>query len=163
MTLLSSALVALIVLTAGFQAKPQNIYGFNVLDIDENQNYAQLNDLFARYHDQGLEVLAFPCNQFLGQEPGTDAEIKAKIMKRWNPKFDLFARIDVNGKNEAPLYTYLKDAQSTWFGKDIGWNYVKFVIDRNGVPVNRYTSTTDPYSMEGFLKKLLAQPPNNNL
>ncbi|KAL3317043.1 hypothetical protein Ciccas_004297 [Cichlidogyrus casuarinus] len=61
------------------------------------------------------------------------------------------------------MYTYLKDAQSTWFGRDIGWNYVKFVIDRNGVPVNRYTSTTDPYSMEGFLKKLLAQPPNNNL
>ncbi|KAL3307970.1 hypothetical protein Ciccas_013506, partial [Cichlidogyrus casuarinus] len=127
-----------------------------------SKNYAQLNELYAKYQAQGLAILAFPCNQFNNQEPGSNQEVKDKIMKRWKPEFDLFAKIDVNGSGESPLYTYLKAKQGTWLGRDIGWNFVKFVIDRNGIPVSRYTSTTGPLSMEKFLIEKLAETPNQN-
>lgn len=124
-----------------------------------SKNYAQLNELYDKYHGNGLEILAFPCNQFSNQEPGTNEEIKQRIMEKWNPKFDLFARIDVNGANEDPLYTFLKAKQGTMLGRDIGWNYVKFLVDRNGIPVSRYMPTTGPLSMEGEIGKYLQQPP----
>jgi len=121
-----------------------------------NTNYQELEDLYTRYKDQGLRVAAFPCNQFGGQEPGTNAEIKERIMKKWNPSFDLFAKIEVNGDNAHPLWKFLKQKQPgpmSWItGGKIPWNFTKFLIDRQGNPVDRFLPTSAPSTMEDEIK-----------
>ncbi|KAH8855138.1 putative phospholipid hydroperoxide glutathione peroxidase [Schistosoma japonicum] len=124
-----------------------NIYHFNVTDIDGNE--VQLTKYF------GLRILAFPCNQFRGQEPGTDQEIKQRVLAKYNVTFDLFHKIDVNGENAIPLYKFLKQSTSSWFFRDIEWNFVKFLVDKSGNPVSRYSSITPPNSMEAEIRKLL--------
>ena len=91
----------------------------------------------------GLRILAFPCNQFGSQEPGTNAEIK-KFAEDHGAKFDMFEKINVNGSSEHPLYTFLKDKQHGTLTNAIKWNFTKFVIDKEGVPVARFGPTDDP-------------------
>ena len=91
----------------------------------------------------GLRILAFPCNQFGNQEPGTNDEIKA-FVEKYGVRFDIFDKIDVNGKTAHPLYDYLKDRQGSVMGKFIKWNFTKFVIDKRGIPVDRFGPTVDP-------------------
>eukprot|EP00850_Spirogloea_muscicola_P021144 SM000238S08045 [mRNA] locus=s238:155685:157789:- [translate_table: standard] len=120
-----------------------------------DQNYKELVSLYNKYKDQGFVVLAFPCNQFGNQEPGSPADIKAFVAK-YKVDFPLFAKIDVNGKNEAPLYTFLKARQSELLSDGIKWNFAKFLVDRRGRPVKRYPPLVFPASIEEDVKNLLA-------
>ena len=116
--------------------------------------YDGLEKLFEQYHNKGLEILDFPCNQFFHQAPGTDEEIHEFCKLRFNTKFDQFSKIDVNGKNEHPLYAYLK-ANDGSGGKRIGWNFTKFLVDRAGNVVARFDSKVTPEKIAPEIEKLL--------
>ena len=105
--------------------------------------YAGLEALWRDYGPRGLVVLGFPCNQFGGQEPGSSAEIAAFCETHFGVSFPLFARIEVNGPGEHPLYTWLKSA----FPGDIGWNFAKFLIGRDGQVVARFSPDTQPVDL----------------
>ncbi|KAK1353355.1 Glutathione peroxidase [Heracleum sosnowskyi] len=116
-----------------------------------NSNYTELADLYQKYKDQGLEILAFPCNQFGGQEPGTNEEIANFVCTRFKAEYPIFNKVDVNGSDAAPLYKYLKSVK----GDEIEWNFAKFLVDRDGKLVDRYASLTTPLSFENDIKKVL--------
>lgn len=122
------------------------------------KQYAGLQDLYENYKDKGFEILAFPCNQFGNQEPGTNEEIKNFCSSKYNVTFRLFDKIDVNGNNKSPLYALLTDNSVTGKG-DIKWNFEKFVIGKNGKIVARFPSSVEPTSekivslIESELKK----------
>ncbi|KAL1505600.1 hypothetical protein ABEB36_005128 [Hypothenemus hampei] len=120
------------------------------------KNYQQLNEIYDKYENKGLRILAFPCNQFLQQEPGTNEEI-ADFAKKHNVKFDMFAKIDVNGDNADPLYKYLKLKQPGTNPNDtsIEWNFAKFIIDKNGQVVERHVPKKDPVDLIPSLEKYL--------
>jgi len=117
--------------------------------------YEGLEELYRTYKDRGLEVLGFPCNQFGGQEPGSEAEIAQFCTTNYGVSFPMFAKIDVNGAGEHPLYAFLKNAKGGLFGDAIKWNFAKFLIDRDGNVVDRYAPTTGPSSITGDVEKLL--------
>ena len=107
---------------------------------------------------EGLRILAFPCNQFGSQEPGTDAEIKAFAESKgveFGKGFDFYSKIDVNGDNAHPLWNFLKDKQGGLLGKGIKWNFTKFVVDKEGQPVARFGPMDDPIpKVEKAIKNL---------
>jgi glutathione peroxidase len=103
-----------------------------------------LQTLYDTYHEKGFEILAFPCNQFGKQAPGTNAEIGEFCSLNFHTTFPQFAKIDVNGANESPLYTYLKAQKGGALGANIKWNFTKFLVDRNGEVVARYASAKKP-------------------
>jgi glutathione peroxidase len=109
--------------------------------------YAALEVLYQKYKDQGLVVLGFPCNQFGHQEPGTDAEIKQFCTSKYDVTFPMFDKIDVNGPNRNPLYVLLA-GQNSPFPGNIGWNFTKFLIGRDGKILNRFPSPVKPDSPE---------------
>ncbi|MEW5315451.1 MAG: hypothetical protein WDW38_006878 [Sanguina aurantia] len=116
-------------------------------------NYKELQSLYAKYKDQGLEVVAFPCNQFGAQEPGSAAEIKDFTEKKFGVEFDIYDKIDVNGPKTHPVYKFLK-AQTGCDG-DVNWNFAaKFIIDKQGNVVQR--NGDNPMKSEPLLKTLLA-------
>ena len=119
--------------------------------------YDGLQKLYETYKDRGFEVLDFPCNQFGGQAPGTNEEIANFCTAGFGTTFDRFDKIDVNGENEDPLYTFLKNSQGGIFGDKIKWNFTKFLIDRQGNVVERYSSQKKPENIakdiEGLLDK----------
>ena len=139
--------------------------------------YEGLENLYKKYHDKGLEILDFPCNQFGNQAPGNDDEIHEFCTLKYNTSFDQFSKIDVNGDNEDPLYTFLKDqisddtiigmknkmsmkavekiSKTTKNEKDIKWNFTKFLIDKKGNVVGRYSPTYKPEDMEKDIIELL--------
>ena len=117
--------------------------------------YEGLENLYKKYHDKGFEILDFPCNQFANQAPGTDDEIHEFCTLKYNTTFDQFKKIDVNGKNEAPLYTFLKSKKKTLLGKNIKWNFTKFIVDRYGNVVGRYEPTTTPEKLDKIIAGLL--------
>ena len=117
--------------------------------------YEGLEELYKTYKDQGFEILDFPSNQFGGQAPGTDTEIANFCTSRFGTTFDRFAKIDVNGKNEDPIYTYLKKAQGGLLGDKIKWNFTKFLVDKEGKVVNRYSSQKKPENIASDIEKLL--------
>lgn len=107
--------------------------------------YEQLVALKAKYAEQGLEILGFPANNFMGQEPGTEAEIKVFCQTKYNVNFDLFSKISVKGKDIHPLYKFLTEAETNpKFPGDIGWNFEKFLIGRDGQVANRFSPRTKP-------------------
>jgi glutathione peroxidase len=111
------------------------------------EQYAGLEEIYKEYKDKGFEILAFPCNQFGEQEPGTNEEIKNFCSSKFDVTFKMFDKIDVNGKNKSPLYSILTDNEVT--GKaDIKWNFEKFVVDKEGNIVARYSSKVEPTSKE---------------
>lgn len=146
------------------------IYKFNVKDIDGNEvslsdykgkvllivnvaskcgytpQYKGLQELYEKFKEQGFVILAFPCNQFRGQEPGTNAEIKEFCSTTYNVTFPLMDKIDVNGDKAHPLYVYL----TSFFGtlNPIKWNFTKFLIGRDGVPIGRFETKTEPEQMK---------------
>jgi len=160
-----------------------NIYQFTADDIDGNpihlanykghvciivnvatkwgatdRNYRELVELHEKYgEEKGLKILAFPCNQFGNQEPGTNEEIKKFAQGKYGVKFDLFSKIDVNGDTAHPLWKYLKMKQAGFLVNAIKWNFTKFVIDKKGQPVQRYATTTNPLAMEKDLLKYFAE------
>ena len=139
--------------------------------------YAALEALYEKYHDQGLEVLDFPCNQFGHQAPGDESEIHEFCTAKYQTQFDQLAKIDVNGEGEEPLYTFLKAAQpdekvegmknkaamamiakiSTTCKKpgDIKWNFTKFLVDREGNVVRRFNPTSDPADFDADIAALI--------
>ncbi|KAK1618711.1 hypothetical protein QYE76_024228 [Lolium multiflorum] len=121
-----------------------------------NSNYTELSQLYEKYKDQGFEILAFPCNQFGGQEPGTNEEIVQFACTRFKAEYPIFDKVDVNGDNVAPIYKFLKNSKGSLFGDNIKWNFSKFLVDKEGRVVDRYAPTTSPLSIEKDLKKLLA-------
>ncbi|KAL3105768.1 hypothetical protein niasHT_026543 [Heterodera trifolii] len=119
-------------------------------------NYSQLKQLYDKYKGKGFAVAAFPCNQFGGQEPGNANEIKDFVHKKYNFEPDLFEKIDVNGSHEHPLYGFLKKAQHGTLIDAIKWNFTKFLVDRNGNVVQRYSPNTEPRDIEADIEKLVA-------
>ncbi|KAH1223365.1 putative phospholipid hydroperoxide glutathione peroxidase [Glycine max] len=113
-----------------------------------NSNYTELNQLYEKYKGKGLEILAFPCNQFGAQEPGTNEEIVEFACTRFKAEFPIFDKVDVNGDNAAPLYKFLKSSKGGLFGDSIKWNFSKFLVDKDGNVVDRYAPTTSPLSIE---------------
>ena len=109
--------------------------------------YKQLQELHEKYADQGLAILGFPCNQFLGQEPGSENEIKQFCQKNYGVDFVMFSKIDVKGDNQSPLYNSLTamELEPAGTGK-ISWNFEKFIVDRNGKPIARFSPRTKPDS-----------------
>lgn len=118
--------------------------------------YQGLEDLYRRYKDRGFVVLAFPCNQFGHQEPGSESEIQQFCTTRYDVSFPVFAKIEVNGANTHPLYRYLKNEKSGVLGtKAIKWNFTKFLVDRSGHVVRRYAPADKPESLTGDIEQLL--------
>jgi len=117
--------------------------------------YTELEELYAKYKEQGFVILDFPCNQFFRQAPGSDEEIHTSCVLRFNIAFPQFAKIDVNGKNEHPLYAYLKDNCPVNKGKKIKWNFTKFLVNKDGEIVDRFEPTEKPNSFEDKIKALL--------
>ena len=117
--------------------------------------YDGLQDLYEKYQAKGLEILDFPCNQFAGQAPGSDEEIGSFCQARFGITFPQFAKINVNGKEEDPLYTFLKKEKSGVGGSRIKWNFTKFLVNREGVVVDRFAPTTTPEQLDEKIKELL--------
>lgn len=123
-------------------------------------HYKGLQHLYDTYKDSGLTVLGFPSNQFAGQEPGTNDEIKSFCELNYNVTFPLFSKIDVKGENADPLFKYLVDhTPAPYHTGDIEWNFVKFLVDRNGQVVKQYSARTEPAAIEADIQKLLAGEP----
>ena len=141
-------------------------------------HYEQLENMYRKYHDQGLEIIDVPCNQFGGQAPGTDAEIHEFCTLHYNTTFPQMKKSDVNGENELPLYTYLKEQKSfeglpdgqysdllkqafaqadpDWDKKpDIKWNFTKFIVSRDGEVAARFEPTADMADVEKCVSSLL--------
>ncbi len=152
-----------------------NIYDFSVLDQNNNEvkletfkgkvllivntatrcgftkQYNELQEIYLKYKDQGFEILDFPCNQFFMQAPGTNEEIHSFCTTKFNITFKQFDKIKVNGKEEVPLYKYLKEQ----FSGRIKWNFTKFLVNREGVVVARFEPKEAPCSFAKEIEKLL--------
>ena len=114
-----------------------------------------LQDLYEKYQEKGLEILDFPCNQFGNQAPGSDEEITDFCNSRYGITFRQFAKANVNGPDEMPLYTYLKSQKAGILGDNIKWNFTKFLVDRNGNVVGRFAPVKAPEAIEAAIEKLL--------
>lgn len=158
-----------------------SIYDFKVKDIEGNEvsldefkgkvllivntatgcgftpQYEGLEALYNKYKDKGLEILDFPCNQFLNQAPGTNKEIVSFCKLKYDVSFRQFSKIKVNGEGEEPLYTYLKKQKRGVFGSKIKWNFTKFLVDKNGKVIKRFAPTKTPEKIEKYIEKLLAE------
>ena len=139
--------------------------------------YEGLEKLYKEYHEKGLEILDFPCNQFGHQAPGSDDEIHEFCTAKYKTSFDQFKKVDVNGEEESPIFTCLKEqiiedeidglknkiamkavekiSTSTKKDGDIKWNFTKFLVDKEGKVVARYSPTFKPEDMENKIKELL--------
>ncbi|CAA7399062.1 unnamed protein product [Spirodela intermedia] len=122
-----------------------------------NSNYTELSQLYEKYKSKGLEILAFPCNQFGGQEPGSNDQIVEFACTRFKAEYPIFDKVDVNGQNAAPVYKFLKSSKGGLFGDSIKWNFAKFLVDKEGNVVDRYAPTTSPLSIEKDIKKILGE------
>ena len=177
-------ILSLILIFNALNIMAQNVYDFTVKDRRGNDvslteykgkvllivntatrcgftpQYEELEALYKVYKDKGLEILDFPCNQFGEQAPGTEEEIHQFCTLNFGTEFPQFKKIEVNGENESPLFTYLKAQQAKadpdYASKpDIKWNFTKFLVDREGNVVERYEPTTDCKVIEEAIKKLL--------
>nr|WP_275850686.1 glutathione peroxidase [Sulfurimonas sp. SAG-AH-194-C20] len=120
--------------------------------------YEGLEKLYDEHKDDGFMVLGFPSNQFMSQEPGSNEEIKFFCQKTYDVEFDMFAKVDVNGDDTAPLYKFLKKEQGGFMWMDaIKWNFTKFLVDRDGNVIKRYGSSIKPEDINADIQKLLAK------
>lgn len=118
--------------------------------------YQGLEQLYQELHSQGLEVLAFPCNQFGQQEKGDDETIRSFCDLNFNINFELFSKIEVNGSDAHPLYNFLKkEAPGVLGTQKIKWNFTKFLVNRNGDVIKRYSPTTKPESIKKDILAIL--------
>lgn len=119
--------------------------------------YAGLEELWQRYRDQGFAVLGFPCNQFGGQEPGTEDEIASFCETSFGVTFPMFAKVDVNGDDAHPLFAWLRGEKGGLLGDRIKWNFTKFLIGRDGQVIERYAPQTAPENLTGDIEAALAR------
>jgi glutathione peroxidase len=115
-----------------------------------------LQDLYARYREQGLVVLGFPCNQFGGQMPGTDAEAVTFCRTTYGVDFPILGKIDVNGEDADPLYTWLRSQRAGKDGGDIEWNFAKFLIGADGSVIDRFAPAVEPADLRAPVESALA-------
>lgn len=174
-------LIFLLTLSSSYaKDKAMSIYDFKVKNIDGEEvslekykdkvllivnvaskcgftsQYEGLEKLYSKYKDKNFMILGFPSNQFSNQEPGTNEEIKEFCSLTFGVNFDMFAKVDVNGENEIPLYSFLKSQESGILGtQSIKWNFTKFLVDSNGKVIERYGSITKPMDIEPAIKRLL--------
>lgn len=118
--------------------------------------YAELQELYTTYYDKGFEVLAFPCDQFAHQEPGSAAEIQEFCQLNYGVTFPIFAKIDVNGNKADPLFKFLRTQKKAFLSNNIKWNFTKFLIDRDGNFVERYAPSFKPSEITPEIEKLLS-------
>lgn len=157
-----------------------DIYDFSVKDIQDNEvalsdykgkvllivntatqcgltpQYSGLQELYEKFQDRGFEILDFPCNQFANQAPQSNEEIGSMCTGRFGISFKQFAKIEVNGPNEDPLYTWLKQAKGG-LGSAIKWNFTKFLVNKEGKVVARFAPTKAPASLEKEIRKLIEE------
>ena len=124
-------------------------------DCEFTEQYDDLEELYEKYHNYGFCILDFPCNQFGEQAPGTMEEIMSFCADLYGVSFPQFAKIEVNGPNESPLYTYLKEKQDSTLSKRIDWNFTKFLVNQEGDVVARFEPLVKPREIENNIKKLL--------
>lgn len=117
--------------------------------------YEGLENLYKKYREQGFEVLDFPCNQFGKQAPGSNEEIHSFCQLKYNTSFPQFSKINVNGKDADPLYEFLKKQKKSLLGSSIKWNFTKFLVDRQGNVVKKFSPMTEPKDIEVSIKELL--------
>ena len=118
--------------------------------------YKGLQELYSKYSNKDFEILAFPCNQFGAQEPGSNEEIKEFCDINFNVSFKIFDKVNVNGSSASPLFKYLKNEAKGVMGSEaIKWNFTKFLIDNNGSVIKRYSPQTTPDKIEKDLTKIL--------
>jgi glutathione peroxidase len=158
-----------------------NIYDFTVRDAELNETplsayrgkvalivntatkcgftpqYAGLQALYDKYKQRGFEILDFPCNQFGHQAPGSNYEISRFCELKYKTTFKRFDKIEVNGKNEIPLYTFLKNEKRGRLGSKIKWNFTKFLIDTDGAVIKRFSPTATPQKIEKEIAALLKE------
>jgi len=120
-----------------------------------NANYTQLKELLDEFKGKGFEVAAFPCNQFGGQEPDCEIDIKNFVKEKFNFEPELYGKVKVNGDEADPLFKFLKKEKGGTLIDAIKWNFGKFLVDKNGVVVQRYAPTTEPKSIVKDIQKLL--------
>ncbi len=118
--------------------------------------YKGLQELYGEYQEQGLEILGFPCNQFGKQEPGDADQISEFCEINYGVEFPMFGKIDVNGKDTHPVFEYLKDELPGTLGKNIKWNFTKFLIGKDGLPIKRFAPTTKPEDIKKHIESALA-------
>ena len=121
--------------------------------------FAGLEELNRKYRDKGLVILGFPCNQFAQQDPWSDEEISNFGQVNYGVTFQMMKKIDVNGENESPIYTYLKEKTKNILGEDIKWNFTKFLISPNGKKIKRYAPTVKPSRLEKDIEAMLLMEP----
>lgn len=151
--------------TSGQTVAMSNYRGQVVLVVNTASNcgftkqYAGLEKLYQDYKNQDFIILAFPCNQFAGQEPGSEAEIVSFCQLNYGISFPIFKKIKVNGQEAHPLFVYLKKELSEILGGRIKWNFTKFLIDRSGKPLKRFSPAETPEEIEKYLidNKILEQ------
>ena len=118
--------------------------------------YKDLQNLYEKYQDQGLEVLGFPCNQFGAQEPGTNEEVKSFCNLNYNVSFKMFDKIDVNGSDASPLFKFLKHESPGIMGTEaIKWNFTKFLVNKDGQVIKRFAPKDGESEIESELQKIL--------
>lgn len=157
----------------------KNIYEYDVVDIEGEKislkkyqgktllivnvasrcgftpQYQELEELYKEHKQNAFEILAFPCNQFGSQEPGDSKEIKLFCSLNYQITFSLFEKVDVNGENAIPLFSYLKESLPGIMGsKAIKWNFTKFLVDKTGIPYKRYAPNDRPLTILNDLKKI---------
>lgn len=114
-----------------------------------------LEELYNEYKEKGFEILAFPCNQFKNQDPGSNKEINNFCQLNYGVTFTMFEKIDVKGPNAHPIFKYLKEQTKGLLNDEIKWNFTKFLIDSNGNVVKRYAPTTSPSKIKKDIENLL--------
>ncbi|GMP99850.1 hypothetical protein CsSME_00047171 [Camellia sinensis var. sinensis] len=126
-----------------------------------DSNYIHLTELYNKYKDKAFEILAFPCNQFLHQEPGTSAEAELFACTRYKAEYPIFHKLCVNGPRTAPIYKFLKASKgagrSGFLGPRIKWNFTKFLVDKEGEVICRYGTTTSVFAIEPDIQKALGE------
>ena len=118
--------------------------------------YKELEEIYRRIGNSKFEILAFPSNQFLNQEPGTDKEISAFCEINFGVTFSIFSKIDVKGKNIHPIYKFLTNSKPGFLGKSVKWNFTKFLIGSDGQVIDRYAPTTKPEALKSDIEQALA-------
>lgn len=180
--LFGTAVVAMNLLSTSsvLASTPKTVYDFSAVDIDGNKvdlgeryrghvliivnvaskcgytdgHYSELNQLYEEYGEtKGLRILAFPSNQFANQEPQSNEQIKKFAREKKGAKFDLFSKIYVNGDETHPLWKFLKEKQGGTLFDAIKWNFTKFIVDKNGNPVERHGPQTSPLELKKNLEK----------
>ncbi|MFA5543229.1 MAG: glutathione peroxidase [Bacilli bacterium] len=156
-----------------------NFYDFNVLDINNNEvplsnykgkivlvvntaskcgltpQYEGLEKMYKEFKDKDFVILGFPCNQFMGQEPGTNDDIKEFCSLTYDVTFPLFSKVNVNGKDQHPLFKWLKSHTKSFLKRNVKWNFTKFLIGRDGEFIERFEPATKPEDFHNKIKDLL--------